>query len=190
MTTVGLLLAAGHSRRFGEENKLLAPYRGKPLVSHAADAMRDAELDHLVAVVSDDQVAKLLDGFDLCRLTADGLPQSASLRAGILHWSALSPLTLADRPPRILVILGDMPLVTSGHLRAVVDRCTDHSASASTDGQRRMPPACFPASKIDDLLEVTGDRGAGPLVKALPDEALVHASPAMLKDVDTVADLD
>ncbi|MEO0385021.1 MAG: nucleotidyltransferase family protein [Pseudomonadota bacterium] len=197
MTTVGLLLAAGHSRRFGEDNKLLVPYRGKPLVLHAADAMRDAGLDHLIAVVSDERVAKLLDGFDVCRLTADGLPQSASLRAGILHQSALSPHVFADGPhdladglSHILVVLGDMPLVTSDHLRAVVRRCSADSASASTDGKRRMPPACFPVSMTESLLATTGDRGAGPLLKALPDEALVHASPAMLKDVDTVADLD
>lgn len=197
MMTVGLLLAAGHSRRFGEDNKLLVPYRGKPLVSHAADAMRDAGLDHLIATVSDERVADLLDGFDICRLVADGLPQSASLRAGILHQSALSPHVFADGLhdfadglSQILVVLGDMPLVTSEHLRAVVDRCSANSASASTDGKRRMPPACFPASMTEDLLAVTGDRGAGPLLKALPDEALVEAPKGMLKDIDTVEDLD
>ncbi|MFN3171897.1 MAG: nucleotidyltransferase family protein [Hyphomicrobiales bacterium] len=197
MTTVGLLLAAGHSRRFGEDNKLLAPYRGRPLVSHAADAMREAGLDYLIATVSDERVADLLEGFDLCRLTADGLPQSASLRAGILHQSALSPHVFADRPhdfadglSQILVVLGDMPLVTSDHLRAVVDRCSADSASASTDGKRRMPPACFPRSMSEDLLATTGDRGAGPLLKTLPDDALVEAPRGMLKDVDTVEDLD
>lgn len=190
MTTVGLLLAAGHSRRFGEDNKLLVPYRGKPLVSHAADAMRGARLDYMIAVVSDKRVAELLDGFDVCRLTADGLPQSASLRAGILHQSALSPHVFADGLSQILVVLGDMPLVTSDHLLAVVDRCSANSASASTDGKRRMPPACFPASMTEDLLAATGDRGAGPLLKALPEDALVEAPKGMLKDVDTVEDLD
>ncbi|CAN0604142.1 unnamed protein product, partial [Ectocarpus sp. 12 AP-2014] len=151
-----------------------------------------------------DQVAELLDGFDVCRLTADGLPQSASLRAGILHQSALSPHVfadglhdladglhdLADGLSQILVVLGDMPLVTSDHLRAVVGRCSADSASASTDGKRRMPPACFPASMTEDLLATTGDRGAGPLLKALPEDALVEAPKGMLKDVDTVEDLD
>lgn len=197
MTTTGLLLAAGHSRRFGEDNKLLVPYRGKPLVLHAADAMRGAGLDHLIATVSDERVADLLDGFDVCRLSADGLPQSASLRTGILHWSALSPHDFADGPlgfadglSQILVVLGDMPLVTSDHLRAVVARCSANSASASADGKRRMPPACFPASMTEDLLALTGDRGAGPLLKALPNEALVETPEGMLKDVDTAADLD
>lgn len=197
MTTTGLLLAAGHSRRFGQDNKLLVPYRGKPLVLHAADAMRDTGLDHLIATVSDERVADLLHGFDVCRLTADGLPQSASLRAGILHQSALSPHVFADGLhdfadglSQILVVLGDMPLVTSDHLRAVVGRCSADSASASTDGKRRMPPACFPASMTKDLLATTGDRGAGPLLKAVPEDALVEAPKSMLKDVDTVDDLD
>lgn len=40
MTVAILLLAAGASRRFGTENKLLAPLAGKPLVRHAGDAAR------------------------------------------------------------------------------------------------------------------------------------------------------
>ncbi len=183
MRTVGLLLAAGHSRRFGPQNKLLADFRGKPLVIHSAEAMRNAGLDGLVAVVTDQAVADHLADFTLVWPEEADPEQSDSLRAGVqaaldIGWD------------RLLIGLGDMPLVTAVHVRAVVDRCTQKRASASTDGTHRTPPACFPTSMADALLALRGDRGAGSLLQALPAEALVEAPAGMLKDVDLVTDLD
>ena len=48
---VGILLAAGQSRRMGAVNKLLAPLAGKPLVRHATEAMLAAGLDDVIVVV-------------------------------------------------------------------------------------------------------------------------------------------
>lgn len=183
MKTVGLLLAAGHSRRFGPQNKLLTTFHGRPLVTYAAETVRDTGLDGLIAVVSDDNVAEHLADFSIVRPDAMNPEQSDSLRAGV-------QASLDFAWDRILVVLGDMPLVTGVHLRAVVDRCTSEHASASTDGQRRSPPACFPASIVEELLALRGDRGAGSLLRKLPSEALVEASVDMLKDVDVVGDLD
>ena len=39
MKTLGVLLAAGASRRFGAEDKLLAPWQGQPLVMAASRAL-------------------------------------------------------------------------------------------------------------------------------------------------------
>ena len=183
MKTIGLLLAAGHSRRFGPQNKLLADFRGKPLVAHSAEAMRNAGLDGLVAVVTDQAVADHLTGFNLVRPGEADPEQSNSLRTGV-------QAVLDIGGERLLIGLGDMPLVTAAHLRAVVDRCTPKRASASTDGTRRTPPACFPVSMAGALLTLYGDRGAGSLLQTLPADALVEAQASMLKDVDVVADLD
>jgi molybdenum cofactor cytidylyltransferase len=183
MRTVGLLLAAGQSRRFGDTDKLLAPYHGRALVSHAAEAMREAGLDGLVATVRDESVAALLEDFVLSRLGPDSLAQSGSLLAGCRDCLAL-------RPDRILVVLGDMPHVTSEHLKAVVQRCQNGRPAASTDGSVRLPPACFPVSMASELMALSGDRGAGALLKTLPPSALVRAPAGMLKDIDLPGDLD
>jgi CTP:molybdopterin cytidylyltransferase MocA len=180
--TVGLLLAAGASQRFGDQNKLLAHYRGKPLIAHAADAMRACALDHMVAVVRDDDVAALLSAFAIVAPKNTEPAQSDSLSAGIR-------VCLDQNPDRILVVLADMPRITSAHLQAVIVRCTPSRASASSDGSRRMPPACFPAARVGELLSMQGDTGAAALLRALPNEALVMTAPAMLKDVDVAGDL-
>ena len=47
--SIGLVLAAGASSRFGGD-KLLRPLHGRPLGAHIADTLRDARMRHLLAV--------------------------------------------------------------------------------------------------------------------------------------------
>lgn len=180
MTTTGLLLAAGQSKRFGAQNKLTAILNGQALVCYAADAMREAGFDALLAVVSDDAVATHLDGFRLCHLEGGEASQSRSLVAGV------SAATGADR---ITIALGDMPRVTSELLRDVTRLCPAEGAAASTNGSRRMPPASFDAALFDRLKSLTGDRGAGALLRDIPDACILTPDPTLLVDVDTPADL-
>ena len=182
MRTIGILLAAGQSQRFGSDDKLLATLHGRPLVDHAAAALRLSELDELVAVVALDDVRDRLQGFQCVALSEKGLPQSESLRAGILKAQNMA----ADRA---LVVLADMPLVTPGLINDVLDLAGQERISATSDGRRRTPPACFPKSAFDDLLAMTGDSGASVILRALPNAQLVEVSEDALRDVDVTQDL-
>jgi molybdenum cofactor cytidylyltransferase len=178
VTTAALLLAAGQSRRFGDADKLLAPLDGKPLVTHAADMLRFAGLAPLIAVTASDDVAALLEGFLTVPLGAGPAAQSRSLAAGIAAAEA-------EGADRVLVVLGDMPRVTADLVRDVVSRCPEGGAAAAFDGIRPMPPACFDRALFPALRDMTGDRGAAPILRALPPEALVTASSDLLIDIDT-----
>ncbi|MFV0332715.1 MAG: NTP transferase domain-containing protein [Tropicimonas sp.] len=182
MIRAGLVLAAGRSSRFGPENKLLHPFRGRPLAAHAAASMRAADLDRRIAVVCDDRVAELFDGFEIVRLAAGDAGQSDSLRAGVRH-----AVTLGAE--RLLVALADMPHVPAALIDRVVGACRADRPSATTDGRRRLPPACFPQAAFGALERLTGDRGAGALLRDLPPEALVVAGPEQLTDVDRQEDI-
>jgi CTP:molybdopterin cytidylyltransferase MocA len=183
MSRCGLVLAAGRSARFGTENKLLASFRGRPLGAHAAETMAAVPLDHRLVVVADPAVAALFEDFDVLTIQGPDAPQSASLALGSRHAMQLGAT-------RLLVVLADMPLVNAALMGAVLNRCTDDSPSAATDGTRAMPPACFGGTRIDALTKLSGDRGAALLLADLPPDRLVAAPPGMLADVDTVADLD
>ena len=177
MTTAGLLLAAGASRRFGSANKLLAPFRGRPLATHAAAALAGAGPDHLIAVTAAPAVAALLPEFDIVALPGPE-DQSASLRAGVRRAMKLG----ADA---VVIHLADMPLIEAATIAEVARR----ARAAVTDGSRRMPPAAFPAEDFEALLAVQGDSGARGLLAGLPEAALVRVPPAQLADVDTPANL-
>lgn len=177
---IGLLLAAGHSRRFGPENKLSALLHGQPLIAHAAQAMRDcAVLDRRIAVIRDADLAAHLDGFQIIR--ASGQTMSDSLRQGLAAARGAGA-------SQLLIALGDMPGVSAAYLTQIAQAATDQP-SASSDGQRIGPPACFPASWFDRLAALTGDRGAGALLADWPQTRIIHADPALLADIDTPADL-
>lgn len=178
----GILLAAGHSRRFGSADKLLAEWHGRPLVAHAAAAMRQAPLDLRIAVAASPAVIAELGGFVIVPPVDTAPSQSASLRAGVARARDLGA-TCA------LVALADMPRVTPDLIAAVLDRCTPTHPAAATDGRRPMPPACFPAAWFDRLMALQGDRGAGALLAGLPPDALALADPLLLHDVDTPDDL-
>lgn len=177
MNRVGVLLAAGRSLRFGVEDKLLATFQGRPLIAYAAEAFRNADLERRIAVISNAELRPLLAGFDIVEIAA--ALQSDSLRAAV---------SAAGYPDRLLVALGDMPLVTSQHLNSVVARCPDNMASASVENDQPMPPACFSSTWLCRLSALTGDRGAGSLLRDLPQELLLPA-PGQLTDIDFPTDI-
>ena len=179
--TVGVLLAAGHSRRWGPDDKLLAQVRGRPLVSHAAAILTRAPVDRRAAVVRNPRVAALLEGMAL--LAPDGADQSASLRAAVAWARSLDA-------GRLLVLLGDMPAVTEATVAALVSRCGDRPAAVLYPDGRAGAPGCFPASRYAALAARAGDRGAGAgATDLLADAVHVRATPAELADVDRPQDL-
>jgi molybdenum cofactor cytidylyltransferase len=55
-----VLMASGFSRRFGDENKLLVPFRNKPLVRHTLDLVLNMKVwREIFFVCADDRVAAL-----------------------------------------------------------------------------------------------------------------------------------
>ena len=110
--TVGILLAAGHSRRFGATNKLLTTFRDKPLILHAADTMKGAGLDHCIAVVSNEKVAEELSDFLLVKINSTD--QSNSLINGLKKARKLNA-------NRLVIMLADMPFITPQIVKSVVD---------------------------------------------------------------------
>jgi molybdenum cofactor cytidylyltransferase len=182
----GVVLAAGQGTRMGGPNKLLAPFRGKPMARHAAEAAVAARLDPVVVVTGRDEEA--------VRAALDGLPvtfahnpryaegQGGSLATGI---AALPPQTDAA-----VVLLADMPLVTPaviGRLAAAFNPVEGRSICVPVLEGRRGNPVLFGAKHFAAMQAISGDEGARTLLKRHADE--VAETPAqdasIFTDVDT-----
>jgi CTP:molybdopterin cytidylyltransferase MocA len=179
VTVLGVVLAAGDGSRFGGR-KLLADFRGRPLVRWAVEAALDAGLDEVAVVTGGQDLAgHLPEGVTEVPNPrwADG--QATSLQAGIAHAEAAGH-------DAVVVGLGDSPLVGAAAWRAVAAG-DGPVVTASFDGRRR-PPVRF-AREVWPLLPTDGDEGARALLRERPD--LVTAVPCAGDpvDVDTEGDL-
>jgi molybdenum cofactor cytidylyltransferase len=186
-----VLLAAGLGSRFGAAPKLLADLNGKPLVRHAAEAAVAARPRPVVAVLGAHagSVRSILEGLDLMVIENPEfrLGLATSLRVGL---AALPPDCRAA-----VVMLGDMPRVTAGH----IDRLAAAFAAAGSEpvavvpvqAGRRGNPVLLNLQRLGrELAHLSGDTGAGPLLKGRADVLEIPGDPAVALDVDTPAALD
>jgi molybdenum cofactor cytidylyltransferase len=180
---VVVLLAAGQSTRFGEDNKLLAKLNDQPLVLHAARRIAELAPGRKIAVCSSaGQIADLLGslGFEIIF--------NPDARSGLSSSLACAMTAVKDVEAAVLVCLGDMPFVSLDHLRALLARFDRDEAPiiASKAGEIAMPPALFASRYFDQLRTGQGDKGAKVLLSTAH---CVFGSAEELTDIDTVEDL-
>jgi molybdenum cofactor cytidylyltransferase len=175
------VLAAGASTRFGED-KLLHPVEGKPLATHIADTLSGMPFAYRFAIVATGtpRRAELFANrrFDIITNPDPAQGLSASLALGASMAAALGV-------DAMLLCLADMPFVTRAHISLLIGAAGDRPVATVHDGVG-SPPAIFPASMFADLMVLTGDRGAKPLLEAA---LTIEADAGLVRDIDTVADI-
>ncbi|MEM9556895.1 MAG: nucleotidyltransferase family protein [Acidobacteriota bacterium] len=204
---VGVVLAAGASRRMGDAGpKQLLSWLGRPLVRHATQTMRTADVAHTLVVVGhrgdevaaalDELVERSADGRDVevvrCAAWRDG--QSASLRAGV-------EAARTAGAAAVLVMPCDQPFVDSalldrlvaayraGASRVAVRYGAAEGTSPGEDSTRVGAPALFAARHFEALATLEGDRGARALLAHRAAEVVTVDADALAgADIDTLAD--
>lgn len=190
-----LVLAAGLSVRFGSP-KLLAPWRGGVLIDGALGAAFAAPVEG-VTVVTGGHAAGVTAAaaafaarvgatgrLNVIHAADHGEGLSASLRAGIAG--------LPDGVDGVFVFLADMPAVPAGVAAALAAAITaDRDAVAPVFEGRRGHPVLLGQALFGPIRGLTGDHGAGHLLKGLGERlALVEVDdPGVLKDIDRPEDL-
>jgi len=175
-----VVLAAGGGRRFGGTvPKLLADFRGRPLVRWAVDAAVAAGLDDVVVVTGAvDLGAALPAGVRMVPNPRWEAGLASSLQA------ALAQLGARDAA---VVGLGDQPLVPAAAWRAVA--ASDAAIAVATFEGARRPPVRL-AREVWPLLPAEGDEGARALMRDRPDLVAEVACSGEPADVDTLEDLE
>ncbi|MFB6073023.1 MAG: NTP transferase domain-containing protein [Halobacterium sp.] len=178
----GVLLAAGTSSRFGDENKLLAPVDGAPMVRRSAETLLDAGLREVVVVVGyeADRVRDALAGLDVRFAENPDYEsgQASSVRTGVN--------ALADADAAVFA-LGDMPYVDAESVTALAatHEATGRSALAAGFEGERGNPVLFDATHFDALASTDGDTGGKAVLLSAPDAAVVETGdPGVRRDVD------
>jgi molybdenum cofactor cytidylyltransferase len=158
-----LILAAGQSRRMGKQNKLLAEIEGKEMLRHTAETALKSKASGVFGVTGHDRekVEALFNDLDIPSFHnpdyAEGL--SGSLKTGFR--------ALAEKYDGILVCLGDMPLVSADLFNTLIDAFDVEEGRAiivPTFKGKRGNPVLIASQYKNDILTLTGDIGAKPLI--------------------------
>lgn len=178
MSVAAVLLAAGLSRRFGDQDKLRVLLNGIPLGLHAARTLASLQIDHRIVVTG----PAAMDWQDFTPVINE------QQEAGIGRSLALGVRSARERGAgAVLVALADMPFVSRRHFVALLGAYAGpDSIVATRHAARRMPPAVFGSAWFADLANLDGDVGAKHL---LADARTLETDPAELIDIDSSADL-
>ena len=184
---VGVLLAAGNSRRFGA-HKLLHPLiTGEPIGIAAAHNLSSAIPNSLAVIRSGD--------LDLAKRYTDlGLRVIETPQAdGGMGLSLAIGVTAAAAANGWLIALADMPWIKPNTISALADSLLcGASLVAPVHTGRRGHPVGFSAKWRAQLMALSGDQGARALLAAHTPELLLLPTEdaGVLLDIDLRMDLE
>jgi molybdenum cofactor cytidylyltransferase len=181
-----VVLAAGSSTRFGR-TKQLEKFEG---VSLAAGAMHKAESvcgAQSVLVTGKDwqKVA------DTCAPLAGYYVINTDYEQGLASSIACGVRAVAESADAILLMLSDLPLVTTEHLTNLVNAWAESPQTivASAFEDTLGPPIVFPKADFDALMQLSGDRGARPIIDANKERVQAIVCEEAAFDIDRPEDL-
>lgn len=184
MRIVGVLLAAGFSRRYGA-NKLIQRLPDGTLIAVAAGRNLLAAMPESIAVVRPDvpELANSLQDTGLRVVICDAahLGMGASLAHGVRE---------SIDADGWVVALADMPFILPDSIRAVAQGIEAGEAIvAPRYAGERGHPVGFSARYRAELSRLSGDEGARQILKRDPISLVSCADPGVIRDIDTPGDL-
>lgn len=171
-----VVLAAGSSRRYGPQNKLLQDWNGQPMVRHVVDTVQESRVAEEIVVVTGwdgDAVEVALEGFQCVRNPIWDTGMGLSLAVGVA----------ACQADGYLVVLGDMPYVSAETLRRLREAWEAYPTCPVVPG-RVSPPLIVPSHYRRDIFSLVGDEGCRAFLKP-GGWIYVDTDPEELRDVDT-----
>lgn len=179
-----ILMASGFSARFGEENKLLTPFRGTPLLARALELVLELGcFESILLVWGQPQAAAL----------ARGLPVQAILNSSP-HRGIRESVRLgveASRAEHYLFLPCDQPLLDAATVNAVLGERGEGLIIVPEHRGRPGNPTLFSARFRQELLNLS-DGEAPRILKERHPEAVRRVeipSGWPLADIDTPDDL-
>lgn len=167
----------------------MEPVRGQPLLRGRAVACLASDAGHVRAVLRPGDPDRLhaLDGLDIEIVTTDGSENglSHSIQTGLRGIAS----------GQVLIMLADLPDITTEDLNRVLNAAHQTSCSVvrgANSAGKPGHPVVVKRALFADLMALTGDRGAQPVLSSYSHDTVLVSLPGdhALMDLDTPADWD
>jgi len=195
-----IILAAGKGLRFKSANdnqvgsadiKQLAQLNGKALILHCIEQLQPSLAQQHVGSIFVTLGANK-------NVIQASLPKDVSIIAsqqwteGMGNSLAESVQSINSQSSHVLIALADQPLITCEHYQALLDASRKNPTKiiATRCDDQLMAPAIFPEKYFSQLAKLTGDKGAGKLLKQYASQVYEVTCATAKFDVDTSADLE
>ncbi|GAB4243223.1 MAG: nucleotidyltransferase family protein [Ekhidna sp.] len=187
--SIGLIvLAAGESNRLGKPKQLIR-FRGKALLQHVLDESSKLQVSPKVLVLGAHSAAIQneinADGYEVLKNENWREGMGSSLHAAMEH-----VLRSNQSLGGILILVSDQPFVSTELLQDMI-----HSFSGGSDiiacqyKDNLGVPALFGQDYCDELLKITGDRGAKSVIRKFSDRVKPITFEEGILDIDTKEDI-
>ena len=188
-----LILAAGQSTRMIGINKLLKNLNGKTLVEKVVCQSLKSKASNVSIIIQEkdleiENVLSLLP-VKILKTSFENIGIGYSISKGM-------ELLKKNDPEGVLILLGDMPDITTKHINRMIDEFINNSLQKiiRACSQNMIPgnPVLFPKSFFDLLLKLNGDNGARKILNSYNHMIKHIILPKMtaLTDIDTQEQYD
>lgn len=194
-----VVLAAGLSRRMGEENKLLLPLGNKTILEHTLAQVLKSDIRELVVVLGHEatevkETVMKVAGTEtppttivktiLNRRYESG--QGTSVAAGVRY--------LGNRSIGCFFVPGDQPFVSPAVMRTLAESSEDGKIIVPEIAGRSTSPALFDRLFYEELEKLNDDRGGREVMDAHREKCIVipitHSDERVSLDIDTRDDYE
>lgn len=182
-----IVLAAGLSRRMGAENKMGLIYKGKPLVHHVIDQLKESSVHELIIVTS--EVSRdLFPNQEIVLNTQYKTGMTSSIQAGVRAASADTE--------GYMICLGDQPLIQTQDYDLIIQAFANYlkndekGITIPTYKEKKGNPVVFPSTYKNEILNHQMLEGCKGILQSNKKHvyAIQMNHESILQDVDTPDD--
>lgn len=176
-----VIMASGLGKRFGE-NKLMAKFHGKPLISYILDATSDI-FEKRIVVTRHESVANLCKERNIDYILHTMPHRNDTIRLGLekLLDTEHTMFCTSDQPLLTQETIAALALLAANAPSKIIRPICDDIIGS---------PVVFPKDTYDDLLQLSEGKGGGYVIKQHPSDVqyLPIHNANELKDIDTQED--
>lgn len=178
--TVGIVLAAGQSRRMGRDKLVLKARGGKSILETVIEIAARSGLSELAVLISENTKSLLPENTCYRTITSENMAQS--VKAAINHAVELSA-------SHVMIILGDMPAITHDDIDMLLKQSKKSPDAIIRAVHKTKPgnPVILPLRYAEAFkTKLIGDEGARSIFEYGQFKIIdVECSAGVLVDIDT-----